>query len=292
MHAMRGWNRIPGMSRWEGSAMSEMSEVTSADFHRNGAGMPDRPQRVHGKFRDAVRWAVMLFTLQCSRRTQRRRTIVVWMILMLVCLSGCRIAGGTQGIRVSTKVEDIESIADSSKISTSISKTAESGETQGESSRSALIVCEAKGQVQQPGVYDLPEGSRVSDLIRMAGGISHSGSLDWVNQARKLSDGEVVFIPPSGIKKEEYEAMTIGGASASPESTSAAGEEKTSQIDINTATEDQLQTVPGIGPVTAKNIVDYRTQNGPFKTLEELKNVNRIGDKTYDKLKDYFMVSP
>ncbi|MPN47399.1 hypothetical protein SDC9_195001 [bioreactor metagenome] len=86
--------------------------------------------------------------------------------------------------------------------------------------------------------------------------------------------------------------MTIGGASASPESTSAAGEEKTSQIDINTATEDQLQTVPGIGPVTAKNIVDYRTQNGPFKTLEELKNVNRIGDKTYDKLKDYFMVSP
>lgn len=141
-------------------------------------------------------------------------------------------------------------------------------------------------------MYDLAEGSRVSDLIGRSGGVLNTGSLELVNQARKLQDGEVLIIPPRGTTKEAYDAMAISNPDPEPGSSGVGGTAGAGSklVNINTANESELETIPGIGPVTARNIIDYRTINGPYATIEDLKKVDRIGDKTFEKLKPYITV--
>lgn len=219
---------------------------------------------------------------------------VLAVLLFLLLLSGCRLSG---------EVAEIKVLGEQTK-STGIVMTTSAGTTSGGTAgadpagtdsggRATFIICEIKGHIKNPGVYDLAEGSRVSELILRSGGVLDSGSLEWVNQARKLKDGEVVVIPARGVSREEYQAMAVGNPDPGPVpgtvQTNGGGPRL---VNINTATETELQTVPGIGPVTAKNIVDYRTFTGPFGTLEDLKKVDRIGEKTFEKLKAYLTVGP
>lgn len=159
--------------------------------------------------------------------------------------------------------------------------------------RAELIVCEIKGHVAVPGVYDLALDSRVADLIVRSGGVLPSGSLDFVNQARKLSDGEVVVIPGRDVSREEYDAMAVPGPPESEvPSSDGSADASNGLININTATEAELDTIPGVGPATAKNIINYRTEQGPFTVIEDLKKVDRIGEKTFERLKSYVTVNP
>lgn len=132
------------------------------------------------------------------------------------------------------------------------------------------------------------------DLVIRAGGIVASGSLDLVNQARKLEDGEVVIVPGLEVTKEEYEAMIVGSPAliTTGKESFSKPDKQEMLIDINTADRGLLETIPGIGPVMAQNIIDYRTANGLFNSPEDLKKVDRIGDKTFEKLKAYITVSP
>lgn len=208
-------------------------------------------------------------------------------------LSGCRLSGGADEIRIadpavpaSTSVKSVPE----GEISLQPDSSPGAKATSGKVPRASFIVCEIKGHIQLPGVYDMAEGSRVGDLIGRSGGILETGSLEWVNQARKLSDGEVIIIPSKGITKEQYQALAI--ASPTPpaiENTGSSGE-KGPLVNINTANETELDSIPGIGPATAKNIIDYRRGNGPFSRIEDLKKVDRIGDKTFEKLKVYITV--
>lgn len=158
--------------------------------------------------------------------------------------------------------------------------------------RATFIICEIKGHIGKPGVYDLADGSRVSDLIIRSGGVLATGSLELVNQARKLQDGEVVIIPAKGVTKEQYDEMAV--SNPDPPQTApgkqSTGNTGTALVNINTANEAELDTIPGVGPATAKNIIDYRTNIGPFAAIEDLKKVDRIGDKTFEKLKQYITV--
>lgn len=135
------------------------------------------------------------------------------------------------------------------------------------------IYVDIDGAVINPGVYELTEGSRVNDAINAAGGLKEKAVTKNLNKARKLVDGEKIYIYEEGEIKEE-------------ESDSCQNE----LIDINTASLNILMTLPGIGEVYGKRIIEYRN-NKRFNTIEEIKNIQGIGDKTFEKLKELITVN-
>ena len=146
-----------------------------------------------------------------------------------------------------------------------------------------IITVDVKGAVKQPGVYELRVGSRVHDAIYKAGGMTADANSQSVNLAQKLSDEAVIY-----VAKEGEEAPGLGSSESSANSSASA--EKTGKVHLNRATEAELQTVSGIGQKRAQDIIDYREANGPFRSVEDLKNVSGIGEKTLEKLKDAFTV--
>ena len=145
------------------------------------------------------------------------------------------------------------------------------------------IVIQVTGAVPRPGVYALAQGSRVQDAISAAGGFLIDADKTGINLARALEDGEQLDIPFSNGSSPVIQDTPIALA------TSASSAEL---ININTASSAELDTLPGIGPTTAQKIIDYRTQNGPFVSKEDIINVSGIGPGTYEKLKDLITVGP
>jgi competence protein ComEA len=143
------------------------------------------------------------------------------------------------------------------------------------------VIVYITGAVPRPGVYALPQGARMQDAISAAGGFLAEAEKSQINLAALLEDGEKVDIP------------YVEGAS--PIITTPAPEVVTSTtelIDINTASAAELEELPGIGPTTAQKIIDYREQNGPFVTTEDIINVSGIGPGTYERIKDLITVGP
>jgi competence protein ComEA len=139
------------------------------------------------------------------------------------------------------------------------------------------------GAVAHPDVYRLPPGSIAKDAIQAAGGASSDADLDRVNLAQELRDQQQVVVPRAG------ETDVPPPAGGTPPSRS--GEVPLSdKVNINSATADELDTLPGVGAVTARNIIDYRTAHGPFKSIEDIQQVTGIGAATYQKLKDLITV--
>ncbi|TFI21751.1 ComEA family DNA-binding protein [Streptomyces sp. 4R-3d] len=137
-------------------------------------------------------------------------------------------------------------------------------------SASKRVVVDVSGKVRSPGVRRLPAGSRVTDALRAAGGVEPGADLTGLNRARVLMDGEQVVVggpqPP-------------GQAAAAP-GTGAAGPEG-APVSLSTATVEQLDTLPGVGPVLARHIIDYRTQHGGFSSVGQLREVNGIGERRF-----------
>ncbi|WP_374204501.1 helix-hairpin-helix domain-containing protein [Streptomyces pseudogriseolus] len=138
------------------------------------------------------------------------------------------------------------------------------------------IVVDVSGKVRDPGVHRLPAGSRVEDALKAAGGVRPGTRTGGLNRARFLVDGEQLVVG----------GPTPAGAAA-PAAPSGAGTATipTTPVSLNTATVDQLDTLPGVGPVLARHIVDYRTRNGGFRSVDELREVNGIGDRRFADLR-------
>lgn len=130
----------------------------------------------------------------------------------------------------------------------------------------------AAGAVGRPGVYRLPPGARVTDLLDAAGGPSPDADLDQLNLAAPVADGERIYVP----KRGEAAPPVAGAASGAP----------VGPVNLNTATADQLDALPGVGPATAAAILDWRKQNGRFRTVEDLLEVRGIGDARLADLRD------
>lgn len=141
-----------------------------------------------------------------------------------------------------------------------------------------VIVVHIDGAVVAPGVYELPEESRVQDGVAAAGGLTEEADTSTINLAAKLQDGQKVQIPKAGESSGET------GASSSSES---AGQ---SLVNINTATAEELDSLPGVGSATAESIIQDRDSLGPFSSTEDLMRVSGIGEKKFAKLKDYICV--
>lgn len=135
-----------------------------------------------------------------------------------------------------------------------------------------LLVVDVAGQVRRPGLYSLRAGSRINDAIAAAGGATRKAQLDAVNLAAPIADGQQIVVPESGA----------GGVAADP---SPAGSSPSAPLDLNSATLEQLEALPGIGPVTAQKILDYRQQLGAFHAVSELEGVPGIGPAHMAQLK-------
>ncbi len=147
-------------------------------------------------------------------------------------------------------------------------------ELNNEEKKETFICVDIDGAVINSGVYELIEGSRVIDAIDLAGGLKEKAVTHNLNMARKLVDGEKIYIYEEGDAQIVSENILNGNK----------------LIDINTASVDSLMTLPGIGEVYAKRIIDYRS-NKKFTSIEEIKNIQGIGDKTFEKLKDLISVN-
>lgn len=148
------------------------------------------------------------------------------------------------------------------------------------------VVVEVRGEVKAPGVVALSPGARLQDAIAAAGGLSEDADLSTVNLARRLRDGELVVIlalpsmgstpvlPMEGV----HDAIPTEGPQA--------------RININTATADEFEALPGIGEVIAARIIAYREENGPFRTVDDLIHIEGISDRTIDEIRDLVTTSP
>ena len=144
------------------------------------------------------------------------------------------------------------------------------------------IVVEIKGEVAKPDVYQLEEGSIIKDLIDMAGGVTEEADLSRINRAEELLNHELIII---GNINDETESSVVQNNSTYS-SNGNNSDKGSTLININTADLEQLKEITGIGNIKAQSIIDYREANGGFKSLEELKNVDGIGDKTFEKIKE------
>ena len=146
------------------------------------------------------------------------------------------------------------------------------------------IVVHVTGAVPRPGVYALAQGSRVQDAISAAGGFLADAEKTGINLARALEDGEQLDIPymqgASPVIGTEIPLTTESSSSS------------TELININTASEAELVSLPGIGLTTARKIIAYREQNGPFVNTEDIINVSGVGSGTYERIKDLITVGP
>lgn len=159
------------------------------------------------------------------------------------------------------------------------------------------IIVHIAGCVKYPGIVSLKEGDRISDAINVAGGLTEFASIKNVNLAYVLEDGQKIYIPSNDeildpnfsqeiITQEAGDQILVDSSSSSSSITATSNP----IINLNTATQTELETIPGIGPSLALKIIDYRKENGNFTTKEDIKNVSGIGESKYESMKDFICV--
>ena len=191
-------------------------------------------------------------------------------------------------IAMSDGLNDIEANSD---MDNDLEQTASSASTV--DSEDETILVHVSGQVKHNTVVELPADSRVKDAIEAAGGLTKQADLTNINLAYILDDGEKIYIPKKGEKIDAEDVGVIGTGSDTGQagtSTSTSSSDKTTKININKATQTELESIPGIGPSIAQKIIDYREVNGNYTSVEDVKNVSGIGDAKYEKMKEYIKV--
>ena len=150
-----------------------------------------------------------------------------------------------------------------------------------------VIMVHITGEVRKTGILTLPEGARIADAVEAAGGETKEADLNAINLAYVLQDGQKIYIPNKNEEQEEKAYITTENGNnivSQPDNSSKGGSTK---VNINEASQSELETLPGIGPSIASRIIEYREQNGKFSKIEDLQNVKGIGDAKFANIKDY-----
>jgi competence protein ComEA len=148
------------------------------------------------------------------------------------------------------------------------------------------VVVEVRGEVEAPAVYELSPGARLQDAIAAAGGFTRDADLSTVNLARRLRDGELVVIFARPAAGSTPTIPVVGGSDAD------APDDPRARTNINTATAEELEALPGVGEVTAARITAYREEHGPFRAVDDLIHIQGISDRTIDGFRDLVTTGP
>ncbi|MFK0168104.1 helix-hairpin-helix domain-containing protein [Streptomyces sp. NPDC090306] len=274
-----------------------------------------RTASVPGAWRERAGLAVrerLPVWLQARCAVERRSVVALALVLAVAVLFAVQYfrAGRTQAVRAPEVVGAAGRAsgaggegtfgapaagAASTPAGTTAGEGAGAGTAAAAGSPGAEIVVDVGGKVRRPGVRRLPAGSRVADALRAAGGVRPGVGTDGLNRARFLVDGEQVLVGASaapGTVPVPGAVSAGGGGGAGAVAGAVAGGAgvpgagPAAPVALNTATADQLDTLPGVGPVLAQHIVDYRTQHGGFRSVNELREVNGIGDRRFADLRD------
>lgn len=198
--------------------------------------------------------------------------------IILITIIGIGIYCYTNAIE-NTSEEEIENVLE-------VAQTNTTKETEEKN-----IFVHIAGCVQKEGMLELSSNSRIADAIEKAGGLTQEADLSDINLAYLLEDGMKIYIPNQNERQENNE-KTENIPKAENTSSMQIQDTSTKQdvININTATQEELDTLPGIGPATATKIIEYRKEKGKFKQKEEIKEVSGIGEAKYEKIKEYISI--
>lgn len=152
------------------------------------------------------------------------------------------------------------------------------------------IVVYITGEVISPGIVYLETNSRIQDAIDSADGLTKNADLTNVNLAYVLSDGQKIYIPNKNDDNLSIISDDDGDAIIKDNYSSGLSDNNNLEVNINTATQTQLEELPGIGPSTALKIIEYRNKHGKFSSIDDLKNISGIGDSKFNKIKDYIVI--
>ena len=215
--------------------------------------------------------------LQARCGLERRSVVALSVLLVVAAVFAVQHfwAGRTQSVRAPEVVRAAAPFGER-KGSERPGPEASSGPPSAAGTAGAEIVVDVSGKVREPGIHRLPAGSRVADALRAAGGVRPGTSTDGLNRARFLVDGEQVMVGGPAAPPAAAPGVPAG---------SVAGSAPAAPVPLNTATLDQLESLPGVGPVLAQHIVDYRTQHGGFRSVDQLREVNGIGDRRFADLR-------
>lgn len=163
----------------------------------------------------------------------------------------------------------------------------EDGTASSTASSAAIIYVDIGGEVNVPGVYEVSEGTRLFQVIEKAGGLTEDADIDVINRAEAVYDGQKILIASYEESEKRSKSQALTEPSEQSGSSSAADEVR---VNINTADSVTLQTIPGIGPSKAERIIEYRNTQGRFQSIDDIKNISGIGDKTFESIKKYITV--
>ena len=214
------------------------------------------------------------------------KAVVVAMLVVIAMASGLAMAsfgGKSDGVtfeRADGVSASVESGSDDG------SNDRDSEDNLSEASAETEMYVDVDGAVASPGVYRLKDGARVAQAIDAAGGLTLDADVTGLNRASKVADGQKIYVPKVG----EQQANASGGGSDDSAVSTSGVSDSAGLVNINTASAAELQTLSGIGPSMAQSIIDERTKNGAFASVDDLMRVSGIGEKKLAKIKDCICV--
>lgn len=234
-----------------------------------------------------------------TRIIEDRRTVKILAVIIVVVTAF--LFFGPKGKNENVTLENKKDEISSGKASETANdggngEVAEESDKEKETQGGGKIFIDIAGEVKNPGVYEVTSDSRIFEAIEKAGGLTEKADTTNVNQAETVKDGQKISIPKKGATAQSSggsggESSQTTSAPASNAQTSTGTDPASgTKININSADSSQLQTINGIGPSTAEKIIRYRTSKGAFKSIDDLKKVNGIGDKKLEKLRPYVTI--
>ncbi|TLQ04968.1 transporter [Pediococcus stilesii] len=217
---------------------------------------------------------------------------VIIVAMFFSILVGAGKGGQNQQSESSLDVSSSFSMDRSSSMSNGKERRTNSSDPPTKPSKNQKTMVDVKGAVKNPGVYEVKDGMRVIDAVEIAGGMTDSADRKNINMAQQLSDQQVIYVPVKGEMKDtvaqQSENKASGGSAA--EQNGSGSSKSTKLVNINSATKEELQSLNGVGEKKADQIINFREEQGEFKTIEDLKKVQGIGQKIFESLQDSITV--
>ena len=214
------------------------------------------------------------------------KAVVVAMLVVIAMASGLAMAsfgGGDGGVSFERAEGSSSSVEPGSG---DVSSDEVSDDSSPKAPAATEVYVDVDGAVVSPGVYRLKDGARVTQAIDAAGGLTPEADVTGLNRASKVVDGQKIYVPKVG----EQQAIGSGGGVDGSAASISGGNDTAGLVNINTASAAELQTLSGIGPSMAQSIIDERTKNGAFASVDDLMRVSGIGEKKLAKIKDCICV--